>query len=252
MKIIISPAKSLDFKTKAPTTLHTLPDFLEQSAVLNKRLKGLSRKQLSELMKISDNLADLNYQRNQEWELPFSTDNSKQAVYTFTGDVYRGLDITSLPEDKIPHLQDTLRILSGLYGLLKPLDLIQPYRLEMGTKLSTGTAKNLYEFWGNTLVSALNNEMKPGELLINLASNEYSKSIPKKELKAPLITPVFKELRGDAYKIIAIYAKKARGLMTRFIIENNCQTIDDIKAFNDEKYLFDANLSTETELVFTR
>ncbi|PHO00071.1 hypothetical protein CSC82_30745, partial [Rhodobacteraceae bacterium 4F10] len=180
MKIIISPAKSLDFENKATTDVYTQPRFLEQSEKLNKKLKTLSRKKLSELMKISDDLASLNYDRNQDWQPPFSLDNAKQAVFAFTGEVYRGIDANSISEDKIPVLQEKLRILSGLYGLLKPLDLIQPYRLEMGTKLKVGRRENLYKFWDTTLAESLNEELEEGELLINLASTEYFKALPKK------------------------------------------------------------------------
>lgn len=252
MKIIISPAKSLDFESNVPTTLHTQPQFLEASMELNKKLKTLSREKIAILMKISDDLASLNHERNQTWEPPFSLENAKQAVYAFTGEVYRGLDINSLSVDKLPFLQDSLRIISGLYGLLKPLDLIQPYRLEMGTKLQVGKTENLYKFWGIRLADTLNEEMEHGELLINLASNEYSKAIPKKVLKVPMITPVFKELKGDAYKVVAVYAKKARGLMTRYLIDNNITTLEGVKKFTTEGYGFSSILSTETELVFTR
>lgn len=252
MKIIISPAKSLDFETKAPTSLHTKPEFIEQSVQLNKKLKTLSRKKLSELMKISDNLASLNYDRNQLWNPDFTLENAKQAVFSFTGEVYRGLDANSIAEEKIPALQDKLRILSGLYGLLKPLDLIQPYRLEMGTKLQVGKAENLYQFWDTKLAEALNKEMQNDELFVNLASAEYFKAVPKKALKVPMVTPVFKELKGDTYKIVAVYAKKARGLMVRYIIDNNIETLEELKGFNIENYGFSEKLSTETELVFTR
>lgn len=252
MKIIISPAKSLDFETKAPTTLHTKPKFIEQSIQLNKKLKTLSSKQIAELMKISDNLATLNYERNQSWQPNFTLDNAKQAVFSFTGEVYRGLNINSISEEKIPVLQDKLRILSGLYGLLNPLDLIQPYRLEMGTKLKVKQFENLYKFWGNLLADELNSELKEGELLVNLASAEYFKAVPKKALKTPMITPVFKELKGDVYKIVAVYAKKARGLMARYLIDTNAETLEDLKAFNIDNYRFSEKLSTETELVFTR
>lgn len=252
MKIIISPAKSLDFETKAPTSLHTKPEFIEQSVQLNKKLKTLSRKKLSELMKISDNLASLNYERNQLWNPDFTLENAKQAVFSFTGEVYRGLDANSIAEEKIPALQDKLRILSGLYGLLKPLDLIQPYRLEMGTKLQVGKAENLYQFWDTKLAEALNKEMQNDELFVNLASAEYFKAVPKKALKVPMVTPVFKELKGDTYKIVAVYAKKARGLMVRYIIDNNIETLEELKGFNIENYGFSEKLSTETELVFTR
>lgn len=252
MKIIISPAKSLDFETKAPTSLHTKPEFIEQSVQLNKKLKTLSRKKLSELMKISDNLASLNYERNQLWNPDFTLENAKQAVFSFTGEVYRGLDANSIAEEKIPALQDKLRILSGLYGLLKPLDLIQPYRLEMGTKLQVGKAENLYQFWDTKLAEALNKEMQNDEMFVNLASAEYFKAVPKKALKVPMVTPVFKELKGDTYKIVAVYAKKARGLMVRYIIDNNIETLEELKGFNIENYGFSEKLSTETELVFTR
>ncbi|CAM1339948.1 peroxide stress protein YaaA [Tenacibaculum aestuarii] len=252
MKIIISPAKSLDFENKATTNVYTQPRFLEQSEKLNKKLKTISRKKLGELMKISDDLASLNYDRNQEWQPPFTLDNAKQAVFSFTGEVYRGIDVNSLPEDKIPALQDKLRILSGLYGLLKPLDLIQPYRLEMGTKLKVGRADNLYKFWDTTLAESLNEELAGNELLINLASSEYFKALPKKELKVPMITPVFKDFKNGQYKTIMTFAKKARGLMVRYIIDNNIETLEELKGFDVEGYGFSQEMSTENELVFTR
>jgi len=252
MKIIISPAKSLDFENKATTDVYTQPRFLEQSEKLNKKLKTISRKKLGELMKISDDLASLNYDRNQEWQPPFTLDNAKQAIFSFTGEVYRGIDVNSLPQDKIPALQDKLRILSGLYGLLKPLDLIQPYRLEMGTKLKVGRADNLYKFWDTTLAESLNEEMVDNELLINLASSEYFKALPKKVLKAPMITPVFKDFKNGQYKTIMTFAKKARGLMVRYIIDNNIETLEELKGFDVDGYGFSQEMSTETELVFTR
>ncbi len=252
MKIIISPAKSLDFESSAKTSVYTQPSFLKESSLLNKKLKVLSKKKLSDLMKISPALADLNYDRNQNWHQPFSLKNSKQAIYAFTGEVFRGIDITSLAEEKIPLLQDRLRILSGLYGLLKPLDLIQPYRLEMGTRISVGKADNLYKFWDSNLADALNNEMKDGSLLINLASSEYFKAVPKKVLKTSMITPIFKELKNGDYKIVMTYAKRARGLMVRYIIENDINTLEELKGFNTDGYAFTESLSTETELVFTR
>lgn len=252
MKIIISPAKSLDFDSKAPTTLHTRPRFLEHSSKLNKTLKTLSKKKLSELMKISDDLAFLNYERNQSWQSDFTLDNAKQAVFAFTGEVYRGLDVNTISEEKLPLLQERLRILSGLYGVLKPLDLIQPYRLEMGTKLQVDSAENLYKFWGNTLAESLNEEMREGEFLVNLASTEYFKAVPKKALKMPIITPVFKELKGDTYKVVAVYAKKARGLMTRYIIDKNIETKEELKGFDVNGYGFSEKLSTSSEFIFTR
>ena len=252
MKIIISPAKSLDFETKSPTSLHTQPRFLEQSEKLNKKLKTLSKKNISELMKISDALSALNYDRNQMWKTPFSPKNAKQAIYSFTGEVFRGIDVHTLEEEKIPVLQDRLRILSGLYGILKPLDLIQPYRLEMGTKLPVGNTKNLYKFWDDTVAKSLNDELKDGELLVNLASTEYFKVLPKKVLKVPMITPVFKDFKNGEYKTVMTFAKKARGLMVRYIIDNNIKTIDGLKNFNKESYRFSEEMSTKNELLFTR
>lgn len=252
MKIIISPAKSLDFDTKAPTSLYTNSEFLTASEKLNKKLKTLSRKKLGELMKISDDLSALNYDRNQTWQLPFSTENAKQAVYSFTGAVYKGIDAQTISEDNIPVLQKKLRILSGLYGLLKPLDLIQPYRLEMGTRLKVGSTENLYKFWGDTLANALNDELEDDELLVNLASTEYFKVLPKKVLKTEMITPVFKDLKNGTYKIVMTYAKTARGLMTRYLIDNDIESIAGIKGFNVNGYAFSEELSKGNELVFTR
>lgn len=203
-------------------------------------------------MSISDDLAQLNYQRNQEWQLPFTKDNARPAVYAFNGDVYRGLDVYTLDTKNIDKLQDTVRILSGLYGVLKPLDLIQPYRLEMGTKLSIGKNKNLYEFWKKKVTKALNEELEDNELFLNLASNEYFKAIDSKTLKVPVIEIDFKELKNGDYKTIGIYAKQARGLMARYIIDTNAKTLEDIKGFNLENYRFHEQLSKENRLVFTR
>jgi len=252
MKIVISPAKSLDFKTPAPTSLYTQPIFLEEAQKINQQLKQLTPKELAALMHISDNLAELNYERNQKWHPPFTPQNAKQAIFAFTGDVYKGLDIQSLELKKLPVLQEKLRILSGLYGVLRPLDLIQPYRLEMGTKFAIESYKNLYQFWGDKVVNALNNEMTEADYLVNLASNEYFKVLPKKNIKPTLITPIFKDFKNGQYKTIAIFAKKARGLMSRYIIDNNINTPEALKEFDKDNYRFTENLSTETELVFTR
>jgi cytoplasmic iron level regulating protein YaaA (DUF328/UPF0246 family) len=252
MKIIISPAKSLDFESSAKTTMFTHPSFLKESSQVIKKLKGLSENKLSELMKISPNLASLNYDRNQNWKTPFTTKNSKQAIYAFTGEVFKGIEVSSLDDDKINLLQDRLRILSGLYGLLKPLDLIQPYRLEMGTRIKIGQADNLYKFWNTTLAESLNNEMHDNELLINLASSEYFKAVPKKALKNQMITPIFKELKNGEYKIVMTYAKRARGLMVRYILDNNVNSLDELKGFNIEGYGFSESLSTDSEFVFIR
>lgn len=252
MKIIISPAKSLDCESQIPIEDYTQPAFLEQSEKLAGVLKKKSAKQLSKLMNISDNLGQLNYERNQDWHLPFTPENARQAIYMFKGDVYRGIDIETLALEKHGQLQEKLRIISGQYGLLKPLDLMQPYRLEMGTRLKVGRKGNLYEFWDDTITEALNAELEDNELFVNLASNEYFKAIKKKLLKVPIITPVFKDFKNGEYKTIMTYAKLARGYMVRYIIDNDIETIDGLKGFNVEGYAYDANLSTDTELVFTR
>ena len=203
-------------------------------------------------MSISDALGQLNYQRNQEWSLPFSPENARPAVYAFSGDVYRGLDVYTLPKDKIAVMQNKVRILSGLYGILKPLDLIQPYRLEMGTKMPVGKNKNLYAFWGKKITQKLNEELEEGTLFVNLASTEYFKAIDSKLLKVPVITPVFKELKNGEYKVIMTYAKLARGYMTRYILDTNANTINDLKGFNYEGYHYSEPLSKNGELVFIR
>ncbi len=252
MKIVISPAKSLDFETQTPTDQFTQGVFLSQAEKLNKVLRDKSPKQLSKLMSISDKLGELNWQRNQDWQLPFTNKNARQAVFAFKGTVYEGLDPYTISPEKFDQLQEKLRILSGQYGILKPLDLMQAYRLEMGTKLKVGQKDNLYKFWGDALTKTLNEEMKEGEALINLASNEYFKVLNKKLLKASLITPVFKDFKNGKLKMISFYAKKARGLMVRYIIDNNIEKAKDLIGFNYGGYAFDSNLSTETELVFTR
>ena len=252
MKLVLSPAKSLDFESSIPTNQYTEARFLKQSERLNKLLKKKSAKSLSKLMKISDNLGQLNYQRNQDWQLPFSQDNARQAAFAFSGDVYRGLNAYTIPEEKIETLQNTVRIISGLYGLLKPTDLIQAYRLEMGTKFPVGKNKNLYEFWRKTITQSLNEELENDELFLNLASNEYFKAIDVKALKAPVITTNFKDFKNGEYKMIMTFAKQARGFMARYVIDTNAKTLDDIKAFNYEGYNFSEPMSTETELVFIR
>jgi len=252
MKIVLSPAKSLEFETKAPVNSYTQPVFIEQAERLNRVLKKKSARQISKLMSVSSALGQLNYERNQEWNVPFTPTNAKQAIYAFRGDVFRGFDVDSLPNDKLDQLQDKLRILSGQYGLLKPLDLMQPYRLEMGTRLKVGRKGNLYEFWDKTITETLNAELEEDELFVNLASNEYFKAIKPKVLKVPVITPIFKDFKNGQYKTIMTFAKLARGYMLRYIIDNDVNTIEGLKGFDREGYAFDANMSTETELVFTR
>lgn len=252
MKLILSPAKSLDFESALPINQYTEAQFLDKSERINKLLKKKSAKSLSKLMSISDALGQLNFERNQSWQLPFSPENARPAIYAFSGEVYRGFDAYSIPKEKIDEVQNTVRILSGLYGLLKPLDLIQPYRLEMGTKFPVGVNKSLYAFWNKTIAKALNDELEEGELFLNLASNEYFKAVDVKTLKVPVITANFKDFKNGEYKMIMTFAKQARGLMARYVIDTNVKTIDDIKAFNYEGYNFSEPMSSETELVFIR
>ncbi|MEA1786839.1 peroxide stress protein YaaA [Arenibacter sp. GZD96] len=253
MKILISPAKSLDFERQLPTSQYTESIFLSEAERINKLLRKKTVNSLSKLMDISSSLAQLNYERNQQWNLPFTLENARPAIYAFSGDVFRGLDAYSLPEHKIDHLQNSVRILSGQYGLLKPLDLMQPYRLEMGTKFPIGKNKDLYSFWKPKITKALNDELQKDELCINLASIEYFKAIDTKKLKVPVINIGFKELKNGEYKTIMTYAKLARGYMTRYIIENDVKTVEDVKGFTMEGYGFsDALSQKENELVFVR
>jgi len=252
MKVVISPAKSLDFQTELPTPLQTEACFLSEAERLNKLLKMKSARSLKKLMGISENLAQLNYERNQEWSLPFTSDNARPAVYAFSGDVYRGMDVYTLPKEKIEYMQNTLRIISGLYGILKPLDLMQPYRLEMGTSMKVGVKKNLYEFWKKKVTAKLNEELEEDEVFVNLASNEYFKAIDTKSLKVPVVTCTFKDFKNGEYKAIMTFAKLARGYMTRYIIDNNCETVDDLKGFNYEGYGYSEPMSSDKELVFIR
>lgn len=253
MKIVVSPAKSLDFESELPTDKFTQPVFLKEAEALNVILAKKKPRALSKLMDISDNLAELNWERNQNFKVPFTKENARPAIYAFSGDVYQGLDAYTIPEEKIQDLQDKLRILSGQYGVLKPLDLMQPYRLEMGTQLKVGRKKNLYEFWKKQLTSHLNEEMKDDELFVNLASNEYFSAVDKKALKVPVITPVFKDWKNDKLKVISFFAKKARGSMVRYILDTNAETLEDIKAFDVDGYAFSEQFTENVqEPVFVR
>jgi hypothetical protein len=253
MKIVISPAKSLDYESELPTSKFTEPDFMKEAEKLNKILAKKKPKALSNLMSISDNLAQLNWERNQDFSVPFTPENARPAVYAFNGDVYQGLDAYTIPDSKLSRLQDTLRILSGLYGILKPLDLIQPYRLEMGTSLKVGRDKNLYDFWKKRVTDSLNSELEDDELFLNLASNEYFGAIDTKNLKVPVVTPIFKDWKNDKLKVISFYAKKARGSMVRYIIDSNAKTLDDIKGFNLDEYEYSKEHTLkEKEPVFIR
>lgn len=252
MKIVISPAKSLNFSKEIPFKDFTFPIFENEILEINERLKKLSPSELSSLMKISDKLAQLNWTRNQEFQLPFNEKNSRQALYAFDGDVYDGLDAYSLDNKEVTKAQKHLRILSGQYGILKPLDFIQPYRLEMGTKINIGNSLNLYEFWKEKITHYLNSELSDNELFINLASNEYFNVIDTKKLKVPIITPIFKDWKSGELKVISFYAKKARGLMVRYLIKNEISSVEDIKGFDYQGYSFNHELSSEKELIFVR
>ena len=253
MKIVVSPAKSLDYESKLPTMRGTQPAFLETTAKLNRKLARMTKKEISELMSISDKLADLNYTRYQEFEEDHTKKNSRPAMYAFNGDVYNGLDAYTLPEEKLDDIQNTLRILSGLYGILRPLDLIQPYRLEMGTKIGIESTDTLYEVWKEKVTNYLNSELKDDELFVNLASNEYFKAVDTKALKKPVISPFFKDYKNGKLKIISFYAKKARGAMVRYIINSSAKTLEDIKGFDYEDYKFsEEHTEKENEPVFIR
>lgn len=253
MKIVISPAKSLDFETPMPTERFTQPLFLDEAEKLNKVLAKKKPRALSDLMGISEQLADLNWRRNQEFSRPFTRENARPAVFAFNGDVYQGLDAYTLKESQMERLQDTLRILSGLYGVLRPLDLIQPYRLEMGTRLKVGRKQNLYEFWKKTITDQLNDELQEGELFLNLASNEYFSAVDAKALKVPVIAPVFKDWSKDKLRVISFYAKKARGAMVRYILDSGAKTLDDLRGFDYEGYQFSKEHTVkENQPVFIR
>lgn len=238
MKIVISPAKSLDYDSKLPTSRGTQPQFLDKAEILNNAMEKKSRKAIKSLMNVSDALADLNYQRYKDFSTPFDKTNARPAVYAFAGDVYQGLEAYTIPTDKLDVLQEKLRILSGMYGILRPLDLIQPYRLEMGTDLKVRRKKNLYEFWGDQITNYLNDELEDDELFVNLASNEYFKAINTKKLKVPVISPVFKDMNNGKLKVLSFFAKKARGAMVRYIIENDIDTAEGIRGFDYDGYGF--------------
>ncbi|MEL0083391.1 MAG: peroxide stress protein YaaA [Gammaproteobacteria bacterium] len=252
MIILLSPAKSLDFETPSEHLPSTQPDFVDQSKALIDQLRKLGSGDIAGLMSISDKLAQLNYQRYQDWQPKFTLNNSKQAVLAFTGDVYQGLDATTLNEEQLQFAQQHLRILSGLYGLLKPLDLIQPYRLEMGTRFKNDRGANLYDFWGSQLTDELNRLLQSEKVLINLASNEYFKAVKAKQIAGEIITPQFKDLKNGSYKIISFFAKKARGAMARFIIENRIDQPSQLRQFDWQGYRFNPALSGDSDWVFTR
>jgi cytoplasmic iron level regulating protein YaaA (DUF328/UPF0246 family) len=254
MLIVISPAKTLDFETRSPTRRSTQPDFLDRSVQLIDQLRQLDPTQVGALMSISETLADLNHRRFMNWSTPFTAANAKQALFAFRGDVYTGLDADSLGTADLTFAQKHLRILSGLYGVLRPLDLIQPYRLEMGTALRNAAGRNLYEFWGSDIAATLNTELAGARrpVLINLASEEYFKAVHLKTLAAEVITPIFKERKGDGYKIVSFFAKQARGLMAGHIVRNRLKRPEAIKEFALAGYRYAPRFSTSHEWVFTR
>ncbi|WP_404363567.1 peroxide stress protein YaaA [Marinobacter sp.] len=253
MLMIISPAKTLDYESPLATEKHTQPEFLDEARELVDQLKELEPHQVSNLMGLSDKLGQLNAQRFQDWHTPFSLDNARQAVLAFKGDVYTGLDAESFSDKDFEFAQDHLRILSGLYGLLRPLDLMQPYRLEMGTKFENRRGKDLYAFWGDTITKALDSELQNGDrVLVNLASNEYFKSVKPSKLDARLVTPQFRDWKNGQYKIISFYAKKARGLMCRYAIQNRISDVEDLKGFDLEGYGYSAEHSEGDQWVFLR
>ncbi|WP_341936928.1 peroxide stress protein YaaA [Marinimicrobium sp. C2-29] len=254
MLVLISPAKTLDFETEPASDLATQPDFLDDSQQLIDVLRKLAPQDISSLMGISDKLGQLNYDRFAQWQPPFTPDNAKQAVLAFKGDVYTGLEAERFSRKDFEFAQEHLRILSGLYGLLRPLDLIQPYRLEMGTRLANPGGNNLYQFWGDHLTRAINDQLErvPGSVVVNLASNEYFKAVQPKQLEARLVTPVFKDWKNGQYKIISFYAKKARGMMASYIIRNRIKKAEGLKGFTGGGYAYNDTLSKGDQWVFTR
>jgi cytoplasmic iron level regulating protein YaaA (DUF328/UPF0246 family) len=252
MLVIVSPAKKLDFESSAPTDEFVGPKFINKSKKLITELKKRKPAEISKLMKLSEGLTELNVQRYKDFKTPFTIKNSKQAMFAFMGDTYVGLNASTMNKTQIKYAQGHLRILSGLYGILSPLDLIQPYRLEMGTKFPCEGSKNLYEFWKTDLTNEVNSILKKEKVLINCASNEYSGAIDFSKLEGRVITPVFKQKKGDEFKVVGLFAKRARGMMARFVIDNKIKNIEDLKSFDVDGYKYSASKSSENEFVFTR
>ncbi len=254
MLVVVSPAKNLDYDSPLPTEKYSQPELLTHSQILIERCKQLSPADISSLMGISDKLAGLNTARFTQWQMPFTTTNARPAVLAFNGDVYSGFDAKTLSDKDFDYAQQHMRILSGLYGLLKPLDLMQAYRLEMGTKLANERGTNLYQFWGDIITTRLNQALaeQGDNSLVNLASNEYFKSVNKKTFTGEIITPAFKDWKNGQYKMISFFAKKARGLMARYIIENQINDLDGLKAFDVAGYGYNEAFSQGNDIVFTR
>ncbi|HIF9294523.1 TPA: peroxide stress protein YaaA [Photobacterium damselae] len=254
MLIVVSPAKTLDYESPLVTEQYTLPELTEHSQQLIEVCRELTPMDIARLMKVSDKIAGLNAARFAEWVPTFTPENARPAMFAFKGDVYTGLAAETMTDEQIAYAQQHFRMLSGLYGLLRPLDLMQPYRLEMGTKLENPRGANLYQFWGNIITDKVNLALaeQSDDILVNLASNEYFKSVKPKQVKGTIITPVFKDAKKGQYKVISFYAKKARGLMARYIIDNQIDSIEKLKEFDAAGYYFVAAESTATELVFKR
>lgn len=254
MLIVISPAKKLDYSSPVAAKNHSQPELLDHSAELLQGLKKLSPQNVCALMGLSDNLGALNYERFQAWDRPFTEDNAKPAILAFKGDVYQGLDADSMTDKQLEWAQGHLRILSGLYGLLRPMDLMQPYRLEMGTRFANQRGKDLYQFWGNIITNEINSLLSNAKspVLLNLASNEYFKSVQQKNIAGRIVTPVFMDKKGDKYKIVSFYAKKARGLMSAYIIKNKITAVEGIKKFDVDGYRFNSAMTDGDSWVFTR
>ncbi|KHT61714.1 hypothetical protein RJ45_21195 [Photobacterium gaetbulicola] len=254
MLIVVSPAKTLDYDSPLATESFTLPELTDHSAELIEVCRELTPAQIASLMKVSDKIAGLNAARFAEWQPEFTTDNARQAILAFKGDVYTGLAAETMDDRQFAYTQQHLRMLSGLYGLLRPLDLMQPYRLEMGTKLANPRGSNLYQFWGDIITDKINQALaeQGDEILINLASNEYFKAVKPKQVAGQIITPVFKDCKNGTYKVISFYAKKARGMMARYIIDHQVDSVEQLKQFDTAGYYFVPAESTATELVFKR
>lgn len=254
MKIVLSPAKSIDINVTLPQSEFTFPIFAKEAEQLAQKLSKINAKKLMDLMDVSESIAHLNVERYQNFQLTDTpTAMNKPAAFIFTGEVYRGLDIASLNDEALFRAQNAIRILSGLYGLLKPLDLVYPYRLEMGTSWQvTPKTKNLYQYWGDKIAKKIQEELGADEVIINLASNEYFKALPLKGFKNRVVTPVFKEFKGEKYSTVMMYAKHARGAMARYIIENNLQNIEDLKSYDVDGYRFHEALSQGDTWVYTR
>ncbi len=252
MIFLLSPAKTLDFDSASFTSEYTHAAFLQEAKQLVGVMRDFDWQGLHKLMGVSEKIAKLNVQRFSDWELPFTEQNAKQAVFAFKGDVYTGLSVETMTKKELDFIQSRVRILSGLYGLLKPLDLMQAYRLEMGTKVKNASFKNLYDFWGAKLTLSLNDQLGENGVLVNLASNEYFKSVQAKQVKSKIITPIFKDFKGDKYKIISFYAKKARGLMVRFAADNHIENVEKLKEFDYAGYYYSEEQSSDSDWVFLR